>query len=1064
MSSIPIALSAARGGNRALIVVSHLGDSGASAALDVWQELSAAAHLSEVLCVDVSAGAADSPDALDRGRSARILQRGEWSDAGLMYTLHGLGELRRIDVVSFCTAALDDCGRSDLVSADARLRADVLRIAAEHTSVLLHRVWLPDYGDDCMTVPPSVADAEADALYVVLPVDRQFDRAAAMPVSTSSAASAHGWHVAVEIASLSGMWSTMSGCPLEFADSAHSGTGLPLVRLVRSMCRAARIRAPSPDQTLEHHRVLPLPPGFVPMPDPHRAAEAAAKLAYPAVFRGSTSRNDGEADTAEPDLGAIERVALMPQSEGAGVRRLAVEAVHGVLIRHRDMATAALELDMYARRTAEVAPWTSALIDEAGDIIDTDDAISRARSLLAQQRAPVSIDAVPSWGWEEMLARALGVADAAQQADDLRAAVSGVRYVVIEPEALAPTAGDLASAVLALEAPIPGLGGEGARGFGAAAEGTDADIADEHGGQLRDDVGLDTWDESWRDAAEPEHRPTLLRSLTAEFDHEIARSHFDETERIRQLRDHLHSDRQPQPGVTAFVGFSLLAAVMLGIGAVLTLTGLREYVTPDHLSDVMRFRAFGLAALVASLPPMLRFTPSRSFGAQVWLTLVAAVYSVLGAGIIVLAPQLLGSFLSRPGRWVPAVVVVSAVLALAVVAWVWGSGRNRALLGRVEPLTSDLVAGSVPLVYLFAMGVAAFNFDASAPPIFERQDGRLLTVLLVTASVVALVCGNLVRIVRRRDRDHVGVWKDRIDELVDQCELASARISVLATLKAHWLITAAVVSRLVHQPFGRRSHGPAAGTASPQVRKLLMFDLELSDRTREAFLGEMLPLLAPRGWLREQHRKMAAQFAESERRRLGITEQQGLAPPEQCTYPLSLESVRRGEAQGFRWRFAEQCYAGEFDALLGESVDDAVTNAMQATFMDERAMVSMASLDTEARSLPSLLAELLPSGEMRLPSGTLPPSTEGAPRFDPYLWWPTDVALPPDVEPSGLTCGYLRDGGSVIFHALRVDVSEPLPLDRLVPHPSAARTESGAAAASAASAPGRRDATPDPLM
>jgi len=127
-------------------------------------------------------------------------------------------------------------------------------------------------------------------------------------------------------------------------------------------------------------------------------------------------------------------------------------------------------------------------------------------------------------------------------------------------------------------------------------------------------------------------------------------------------------------------------------------------------------------------------------------------------------------------------------------------------------------------------------------------------------------------------------------------------------------------------------------------------------------------------------------------------------------------------------------------------------------------MVSMASSDTEARSLPSLLAELLPSGEMRLPSGTLPPSTEGAPRFDPYLWWPTDVALPPDVEPSGLTCGYLRDGGSVIFHALRVDVSEPLPLDRLVPHPSAARTESGAAAASAASAPGRRDATPDPLM
>lgn len=1058
MSSAPTALSAARGGNRALIVVSHPEDAGAAAALGVWEEMSAVAHLSDVLCVDVEAGAADSPEALDRGRSARIMQRGEWSDVGLMYTLHGLGELQRIDVVSFSTAALGDSGRSDLASADARLRADVLRIAAEHTSVLLHRVWLPDYGDDAMTVPPSIADADADAVYVVLPVDRQFDRVTAMPVSTSSAEAAHGWHVAVEIAALSGLWSTMSGCPLEFADPAHSGTGLPLVRLVRSMCRAARIRAPSPDQTLEHHRVLPLPPGFVPAADPHRAVGAAARLAYPAVFRGSVSRDDEEAETAEPDLGAIERTALMPQSEPAFARRLAVEAVHGVLVRHRDMATAALELDRYAKRTAEAAPWTSALINEFGDIIDTDYAITRARSLLAEQRPPVSIDAVPSWGWDELLARALGVADASQQADDLRTAVSGARYVVVEPEALAPTAGDLASAVRALEAPIPGLSGGGVRGFGAAADGMADDVADEHGGQPSGDAP-GTRDERERDAPESEHRPTLLRSLTAEFDREIARSQLDETERIRQLCDHLHPDQHPQPGVTAFVGFSLLAALMLGIGAVLTLTGLREYVTPDRLPDVMRLRSFGLAALVASLPPMLRFTPSRSFGAQVWLTLVAAVYSVLGAGIIVLAPQMLGSFLSRPGRWLPAVVVVGAVLVLAVVAWVWGSGRNRALLGCAEPVTSDLVAGSVPLVYLFAMGVAAFNFDASAPPIFERQDGRLLTVLLVTASVVALVCGSLVRIIRRRDRHQVGVWKDRIDELVDQCELASARTAVLTTLKAHWLVTAAVLARLVHRPFGHRSHGPAVATPASQVRKLLMFDLELSERTREAFLGEMLPLLAAPGWLREQHRRMSEQFAEAERRRLGITEQQGIAPPEHCSYPMSLESVRRGTAQGSRWRFAEQCYAGEYDALLGESIDDAVTNAMQAAFMDERAMVSMASLDSGPQSLPSLLSELLPSGDARLPSGTLPPSTEGAPRFDPYLWWPTDVALPPGAEPSGLECGYQRDGGSVIFHALRVDVSEPLTLDRLVPHPSAARTDAGAAPASE-----RRDPMSDPLM
>ena len=1038
MSSTTSVLSAARGGDRALIAASHAADPGAAAALGVWQELSLAAHLSDVLCVTVQEGASENPEAFDRGRSTRLLRRGEWSDAGLMHTLHGLGELQRIDVVSFCTAALAETDQRDLVSADARLHAEVLRIAAEHTSVQLHRVWLPDYGDDRMTVPPSIAGAGADAVYVVLPVDRQFGRAAAMPVSSSSADATHAWHVAVEIASLAGLWSTMSGCPLEFADSAHSGTGLPLVRLVRSMCRAARIRSPSPDQTLERHRVLPLPPGFVPTAEPDRAVGMAARLAYPAVFRIPASRDgeaaeSGDADGAESDLGAIDRTVLIPQYPAAVTRRLAGEAVHDALIRHRDMAQSALELDSYARRTAEVAPWTTPLIDDDGEIIDNDEAIAEARRELAEWCAPVSIDAVPSRGWDELLACTLGMADAAQQADHIREAVGGARFVVIEPASLAPASDDLASAVHAL---------------GASSESDDPAA---NGRRSPDDA-----------AAASEGcglGPTLLQSITREFDGEIARAETEETGRVRQLCDQLRPDQRPQPGVTAFVAFSLLTALLLGTGALLTLTDLRDYVTPDHLSAAMRIRLFGLTAMAAALSPVLRFMPSRSFPAQVWLTLVAAAYSVLGAGIVVLAPELPGSVLSRPGAWLPAIIVVGAVTALAVAAWIWGTPGDRALLGWTAPLTSDLVAGSVPFIYLFTMGVAAVNFNASAPPIFERQDERLLTVLLVTAAVVVPVCGSLVRSIRRRDRNQVGNWKVRIDELVDHCELASARTAILTMLKAHWLVHAAVVARLVHRPFGHRPDPSPAGGTSSQVRKLLMFDLELSERTREAFLGEMLPLLAPRGWLREQHRRMAEQFAGNERLRLGITEKQGVAPPNHCTYPMSLESVRLGTAQGSRWRFAEQCYAGEFDALLGTSIDDAVTNAMQATFMDEGAMVSMASPDAHDQSLPSLLGELLPSGDARLPSGTLPPSTEGAPRFDPYLWWPTDVARPPDTEAPELACGYLRDGGSVIFHALRVDVSEPLTLERLVPHPSAARTDAGAGLA-----PEHRVPTADPLM
>ena len=621
---------------------------------------------------------------------------------------------------------------------------------------------------------------------------------------------------------------------------------------------------------------------------------------------------------------------------------------------------------------------------------------------------------------------------------------------MIEPASLAPAPGNLASAVHAVES-------DSAAGVAEPPDAADAPGETGEHGDASPDVGPTASEGTAL-------RPTLLQAITREFDDEIARAETDETVRIRRLCDRLHPDRRPQPGVTAFVAFALLAASLLGIGAVLTLTDLREYVTPDRLSEATRIRAFGLSALIASLPPILRFTPSRSYGAQVWLTLVAALYAVLGAGIIVLAPQLAGSFLSRAGRWMPAVLVVGAVLALAVISWIRGARDDRALLGRVAPLTSDLLAGSVPVVYLFAMSVAALNFDRLAPPIFVDQDGRLLTVLLATAGVVAFVCGCLVRIVRRRDRHQVRGWKDRINELVDQCEMASARTAMLTMLKAHWLVTAAVIARLVHRPFGDRSDGSAAATVAPHVRKLLMFDLALSARTREAFLGEMLPLLAPRGWLREQHRRMSEQFAEAERRRLGITEQHGIAPPEHCAYPMSLESVRQASAQGSRWRFAERCYDGEFDALLGETLDDAVTKAMRATFMDERATVSMASLNVGAQSLPSLLGELLPTGDKRLPPGTLPPSREGQPEYDSHLWWPDGVALPDDVEPTELRCDHLRDGGSVIFHALRVDVSEPLALERLNPPPSASRADAGVADSSAMPPSGRRDPTPEPLM
>ena len=810
-----------------------------------------------------------------------------------------------------------------------------------------------------MAPDAAFASSEASSALVVLPVDRQFERAAAMPVSGAGSDDVYAWHVAVETASLGGLWSTMDGAPLEFIETAASGVGRPLVRLVRSTCRAARIHTPAPEQSLDGTGLLPLTPGLLPAPEPAFMIRAAAPHIYPSTFRvltdvqddiGSGSRAD-EADCTAPS-GVLR--GLIPLSEAAHVRRLAVETIGSVLRRGNDAAEAASQLDDYIADTVEFAPWTAPLArDVAADAGSPPGAAAEARVLLESTRAPVSIEAVPAQGWEELLDGVFGMADATHGSEGIRAAAASARYVVIDPLALAPDAETLIAAISVLD-------------------------GDEH--RNADDPAKEAEQAiEQRDDRDQQDQASLLTEVTGQFDVEIERSERDVERRIGLLRARMRHENRPEPGVTSFVAYALLASVLIGTGSLLTLTGLREMVTPDRLSEQTRVASFLLLALAATLPPVLRLTPGRSWSAQVRLTLVAAAYGGGVAVVIVAAPAIEESSLDRPGQWLPAGAVVLIVMSLAIAAWIRGFAGDRGLMGPVAVLVGDRTAGAVPFAYAFVMAVAVLNFDQTAPSVFENRNWRLLTVLLAAAVAAAIAAGGLVRLVRRRDRRQVSEWRQSIDELVDGCELGSARTAALEVLKAHWLATAAVAARLVHRPFGSHPAAAVPNNPMPAVRKLLMFDLELTDETRDAYLGELLPELASSGWLREQYRRMSSQFVSSERSRFGIGPDDYMPPPEHCTYPMSLRSVMTADGNGPRWRFAERVYAGDFDSLLRESAEDALSRAMAATFMSERVTVSLGPADTDRQTLPQLLGELLPAGEERLPSGTLPASTESPP-------------------------------------------------------------------------------------
>ncbi len=986
-----LALRATDGRHRIALVLHHASDTTVAHALDVWAELSGASQLSPFMCIEHRPSAEHDPAPLDLGRSTRLLAGGAWTQVGLIYTLHGLGELSRVDIVTVCTASLDQAQRAELAQADVTLRDDLRRVMPETTPVASHRVWTPHYGDAVMAPDTAFASPEANSALVVLPVDRQFERAAAMPVSAADAEDMYPWHVAVEVASLAGLWSTMDGSPLEFVETAASGVGRPLVRLVRSMCRAARIRTPSPEQSLDGTGLLPLTPGLLPAPDDVFMVKAAAPHIYPSTFRVLTRTQDDIGDGTRSEHGddaphSMLR-GLIPLSEEVHVRRLAAETISSVLERDDDTADAASRLDDYIADTVAIAPWTAPLTrDLASGAGGSSTTTAETQALLDRTRAPVSIEAVPVQGWEELLDGVFGMADATHASEGIRAVATSARYVVVDPHALAPDAEELAAAISVLDG-----------------------------------------DEDRQDGT------SLLTEVTGQFDAEIERSERDVERQIDLLHTRMRRENRPEPGVTSFVAYALLASVLIGAGSLLTLTGLREVITPDRLSEQSRVVSFLLLALVATLPPVLRLTPSRSWSAQVRLTLVAAIYAGTAAAVIVTASAIEESPLDRPGQWIPAGAVVLTVMSLAIAAWIRGFTGDRALLGPLAALVGDRTAGAVPFAYAFVMVVAALNFDQTAPAVFENRNWRLLTVLLAIAVAVAIATGGLVRLVRRRDRRQVSEWQQHIDELVEGCELGSARTAALEVLKAHWLSTAAVAARLVHRPFG--SHPAAAVPHDPPsaVRKLLLFDLELTDETRDAYLGELLPELASSGWLREQYRRISSRFVTSERSRFGISADDYMPPPEHCTYPMSLESVMSTGGSGPRWRFAERVYAGDFDSALHEAAEEALSRAIAATFMSHQIVVSHGPAHSGRQTLPQLLGELLPSGEARLPSGTLPPSTESPPEYQSSVWWPEAISMPPGSAPVAHQCGHLRAPGTILFHAVRVDISEPVGLERLEP-------------------------------
>ncbi|MBT4187012.1 MAG: hypothetical protein HOE14_07350, partial [Gemmatimonadales bacterium] len=209
---------------RVLVVLHHSSDPGVHQALEVVRNLSQSGHVRPFLSVEVPSVGSETTQ-----YNARVLDGGRSEDINLLDIVHKTGALERVDLVSACSASLPDAEQGQLAALAETLAHTLQRLAHETTEIFDHRVYFPDY--DNLAPSATYLGGGPDSGLIIIPEDRQFESAMAMPLSFSDPGPNH-WHMAVELLSVTGLWATMTGAPIENVPRAHPGLDIPLARLV----------------------------------------------------------------------------------------------------------------------------------------------------------------------------------------------------------------------------------------------------------------------------------------------------------------------------------------------------------------------------------------------------------------------------------------------------------------------------------------------------------------------------------------------------------------------------------------------------------------------------------------------------------------------------------------------------------------------------------------------------------------------------------------------------------------------------------------------------------------
>jgi hypothetical protein len=1021
---------------RAVVVVRHADDGAVAAGIDVLRMLSSQGALRPAMVVGI--GGADP--------RADCLIDGDLVESGIFDALHRSGRIDRLDVVTVFSDTVDGPAGAELAAAASDMVQRCRQVAAPSAWVWDHRVSVCSYG----SFGTAGFGGAPDTRIVVIGEDRRFPSAMARPLH-SAETETFGLHVAVELASLCGLWEACDDAPLAQIRFAASGTDTPLVMLARSVVRTARLALPAFAEAIQQGDTLPVPAGARRTPIPDEMTRMAAARLYPEELRFKQLEVAAPSEDAEPSF-----------AQRLGPRLLRDLRLFPKRLRNTGSSEMSSALDEMVHRMRDPTPR---LQNEPDPAIE-------AKPLRPQDcglgTRPVEVYRPRMWN--DLIRATLAIADGAEHARRIRLEESGGSDdVLTSKQNLAADVGgsnDIAAVYRSLqdsccaefqgEKPTAGAVhrvGDGVTGDVSTPRGVTGGVESADNDGPETDVSVAEKNEDLPVPANlPDDDGDLLQRLTAEFERERRRARQSVEACHSRLRAWAAKWEAGAPDVELSKAVPYCVAVGLLL-AILTWAVIPRWVPEFDLNSASGWlsRAWTLlsAALVMAL--FILNMPRGIKRLQLYLILGSTAILAMTTWLL-LRSESVERLISMDASGAAPLLMMLMLALMGASTWT--------LITRADRVRSThRVSAALVSAYLTVVTVAVLNDESFTQNISFLSDPSSTLLIVPSVVAVSLIATSFVVVsilyhrheLERRQRREELRWLEHWHDETHRRESAQAAVLV------HWLGTAMALHRLFRHPFGApqqlpgsksspegssrltnasadpetpgASDGETVRTHASALMKFVSCELELTEKGRQNFSRLLRSELAGPGWLYAQYTRAAEAH-----RRAGSTGTVGLGDrgtPHECAYPYKLDDGVLTTADGDRWPFVQELYRGDFDELLVARVTEFVAGeGLNETFGDLDAFSVVSGAHTEQSPL-DLLAEIATDPDPEIPQGVLSDAavdlSDEERRMRSYLWWPQRLAAPTDGINIAETRSFkLRD--SVVHLAVRVDLSEPVPL------------------------------------